>query len=739
MPLIAAGYLAFAVGLLVGFGGDLLSGIVAASLMAAVAVAATARRTAAALGAILVGGVLLGNATSVADRHCAAGAVRDSSWTVRLHGDAGAGRSARAELEGGGCRLDITLLVARGRARDGSVAAVRGAPVPTRRGMLVRQATVREIDGPSITGHLRRRATGAFDASFREDAPLARALLVADTRSITPELRDRFAAAGLVHALSISGLHVAIIAMAAQLLFRILRFPSRAASAAAVATTVFYVMVIGAPAPAVRAGTMLAVAASSMIVQRPTSPWASLALGALVPLADPRTVLDLGYQLSVAGIAGLIAARSLSRRALRGRLAGWRYALARDLVASTLATLATAPLVAWTFGRVSLIGPVTNLVAAPIIALLQPALFIALLCAPLPSVARFMADAAHPLLVAFDAVARAGAAVPSASIDVSPTLAAAVAAGVATCAGIAACVSRYPARPIIIACAALATIAWLPFIPTRSGLLELHMIDVGQGDAIALRTPRGRWVLFDAGGGWRGGDAGRATVIPYLRRRGGALASLVLSHPHSDHVGGAASVIRSLRPASSWDAAFVLGTDAYRATLGAARESGTAWRRAHPGDSLVLDGVRIAFLAPDSAWTASLSDPNEASAVALVKYGTVRFLLVGDAERAEEAWLLERDVDLRADVLKVGHHGSATSSTLAFLEAVRPSIALISVGAGNRYGHPSADVLRALAGSGADVLRTDLLGSIVVRTDGESLEVEAGDGQWTLSPEPLPR
>ena len=144
--------------------------------------------------------------------------------------------------------------------------------------------------------------------------------------------------------------------------------------------------------------------------------------------------------------------------------------------------------------------------------------------------------------------------------------------------------------------------------------------------------------------------------------------------------------------------------------------------------------MTVSFLAPDSAWTIGLKDPNLASTIALVRYGTVRFLLVGDAERGEEDWLLANKWDeLHADVLKVGHHGSSTSSSDAFLKAVHPGVAIISVGAGNKYGHPSEDVLYALARAGAEVLRTDEAGTVVIRTDGAHIEVEAKGEKWGLA------
>jgi competence protein ComEC len=165
----------------------------------------------------------------------------------------------------------------------------------------------------------------------------------------------------------------------------------------------------------------------------------------------------------------------------------------------------------------------------------------------------------------------------------------------------------------------------------------------------------------------------------------------------------------------------------------AAAELGVPWGRVHPGDVVVVDGVTVTFLAPDSVWTAHLTDPNLASTVALVQFGAVRFLLTGDAEAAEEAWLVAHfGSQLHADVLKVGHHGSSTSSTAPFLDRVAPRLAIVSVGTGNGYGHPSPGIMRDLLERGVAVLRTDELGTIVARTDGRRLRVSAGGTEWVL-------
>jgi competence protein ComEC len=614
-----------------------------------------------------------------------------------------------------------------------SAAAIIGASSPPGARATAQRVGVRTP--PGTLERIRARAARSIDLTFGDDAPLARALLIADQRQIPTEMRDRYAAAGLIHMLSISGLHVAVIAAAMELLFQVARMPRRVALLGAFVATGLYVMVIGAPPPALRSATMLGVAMISRLAQRPTSPWAAWAIGAFVPLLVPRTALDVGYQLSVLGMCALVAAGSLWRRHLDKRVDGWKGKVSRELLTSLVACAVTAPLVAWVFGRLSIIAPVSNLIAAPIVTLAQPVLFLALLLAPTGAIAQFFAQAVHPLLFAFDWIAWSAASVPGAAITVTTTIPVAFLGALAAGALVVACVSRFPSRPAVVGVACLGLMTVVPEIPlARSGEVELHVLDVGQGDALLLRTDAGHWVLFDAGPAWRGGDAGRSTVLPYILRRGGTLEAFVLSHPHTDHVGGAASVLTAMHPRVYWDAAFAGGSDAYSLSLTAARKQGIEWHRVHPGDSVRIDGVTLTFLAPDSAWTVGLKDPNLASTIAVARFGLVRFLLVGDAERAEEDWLLEHHRDeLRADVLKVGHHGSSTSSSDAFLAAVHPDVAVISVGAGNKYGHPSLDVLRALSQFGAQVLRTDEAGTVIVRTDGAHVEIEAGEDKWQVA------
>ncbi|MBW7932491.1 MAG: DNA internalization-related competence protein ComEC/Rec2 [Gemmatimonadaceae bacterium] len=585
---------------------------------------------------------------------------------------------------------------------------------------------------PAQLAPWRDRAGAAIDRHFGADAGLVRALLIADTKGLAPEIRDRYADAGIVHMLSISGLHVAIVSGAMLLLLQAARLPVAVARWAGLALVTVYVLIIGAPPPAVRSAVMIGAQVASQALQRNTSPWAALAWGGGVPLLyQPRTAVDLGWQLSVSGFAALIAGRALAERILPPTLEGWRRKIASELVVSVVASFATAPLVAWHFGRVSLVAPLANLAAGPVINLLQPMLFLALALAWWPAAASLVAAASVPLVRAFDLVAVVGASVPWSTLHVTPTALTAVALGVACVAVLAACVSHFWERAAI---GALAAVALAAFAPPPSGRgVEVHMIDVGQGDAIAVRTPQGRWVLFDAGRSDAKRDAGMTTIVPYLRARGGPLVMFVLSHPHADHAGGAATVLKSMRPAAYLDAAFAGGSSPYRKSLAEAVRVGVAWRRARTGDVVMIDGVRFRVLAPDSAWTVGLKDPNLASVVVRLEYGASTMLFTGDAEAPEERWLIDRSpLLLRADLLKVAHHGSGTSTTSEWIDAVRPRVALVSVAARNFYGHPDPAVMRRLSEAGATVLRTDQLGGVVARSDGAGWTLEAAGVRWRL-------
>jgi competence protein ComEC len=618
-------------------------------------------------------------------------------------------------------------------------------PHPLRRpGALVLERVV-ATDGvatrPSFAERLRGGARSRVDALFAGESALAASVLLAQRDGLDRDVRERFARAGLSHLLAISGLHVGLICGILLLTGSLLRLGRAWTAVFAAIGTVVYVLLLGAPHSAVRAALQLVLLLAATMLQRPTRPESLVAAAALLILVkDPGALLSPGFQLSFAGVAGLLALRPPLLRLLEGRARDAdpgrvRRWLADALATSIAATLATAPVVAWHFGQVAPIGIAANLVAIPLLSLALPALALALLVGlAWPAAGAFLAGPGVLALAALDRVAALAAAVPGAAVAVHGSTALLLTG--ALVAGYWASSRLGQVRPGIRGGAWVAVVTAVVIAATLrppSDRVEIHVIDVGQGDAIALRSPAGRWLLVDAGLAGRGFDAGERRVVPYLARRGvRRLEGLVLTHPHLDHMGGAGAVIRTLRPRWVGDPAAPAPSPPYLAILRLAGTAGMTWVGLGQGHRLILDGLAVDFLHPELPGAAD-DDPNNLSVVLKVSYGEFAALLTGDATALVEARLLLADAtSLRADVLKLGHHGSATSTTPPFLAATGPSVAIVSAGAGNRYGHPHRAVVDRLQEAGVSVLRTDRHGSIVIRADAHGhleIETERGGGR----------
>lgn len=644
--------------------------------------------------------------------------------TVRLHDRVGPRGLARATVLAApeGCGGELML-----RAWPGSVpAGARAVLAGTFRAPAVLHVDyARVLRGPRARRFvLRDLVARRIERWYGARAPLVEALVLGRRDDLDPKWRRVFADAGIAHLLAISGLHVGIIAGWALLLARLI-LPAPQASLLTATVVWGYVALLGFPAPAVRSAAFISLYALARIRQRHPPPDAILAATVVVVLAlDPLAASEVGAWLSVAATWGTgFALRRLPPAARKQPVASL-------LAASLGATIATAPITAFAFGTVAPVGLLTNLIAVPLAGVAVPGVFASL------AVGDPIAAGTGLALLGIERSALLAAAMPGGQVCGAPGAGFALRWALVLMAGLWLC-RRQPALGAfrVRAAAVVAAGAWVavivPAVAARhdAGGLSIYVLDVGQGDAIALRTPHGRWVTVDGGPRTPAGDAARQVVLPFLRRHGArGLDVAVASHGDADHLGGVPALLGALTPELAIEPGQPLGTPLYQEYLRAVDQAGVTWRPGRAGDTLVLDSVTLAVLHPTQSWVHSHLAANENSVVLRVSFGGFDAVLTGDAGFPAESVLSALAVP--SEVLKVGHHGSAGASGDAWLDAVHPKVAVISVGE-NRYGHPSPEVLRRLATRGIAVFRTDHGGTVTIRTDGRYFEVAQGtSGSW---------
>lgn len=581
---------------------------------------------------------------------------------------------------------------------------------------------------------IRGRATEALERRLGAQAGVASALVLAERDGIPRELWDAFARSGSAHLLSISGFHVGVIAALLGGLIAMTGRPPRTRAAGMAIGVWAYVLLIGAPTSATRAAWMTTAFVLGRLRQTPSRALGALGLSMLMlAIFRPSVAAGAGFQLTVAGTAGILV---MTRWILRH----WPAHRGRDWIASPVAaglgaSVFTAPVLAYHFGQIPLLSLPSSILLTPLVAAAVPGVIVTIVLDVLHLPGAALAGAgSEGLLHMVTATAAALGDLPGTVARVTPREAALLTAG-ALVPLLLASGARWRIRPAVRASVSVLSafaVLWAgqaALSLSGRGTLRIVAIDVGQGDAIALRTPGGRWFLVDAGPrGFGGSDAGLTRVVPYLHGQGARhLDAIVLTHPDEDHAGGLASVLRHVSTGTILGPGFSGGQSGHMDGAAEARRANIPWRRAYAGDAWSVDGVDFEVLSPPPptphppAHQATAS-PNDWSVVLRVGYGSFSALLMGDADAAIEARLPAQG---HITALKVGHHGSRTSTSEAFVRAVAPGYALIPVGARNRYGHPDPAVLARLARAGTRVYRTDRDGTITLTA--------RGDGEVTIS------
>ena len=609
------------------------------------------------------------------------------------------------------------------------------------------------------------------------EAALIDALLIGDEAFITRDVRTDFQRSGVYHVLVVSGMHVGILTLVTFWIMRRLRAGEILASVTALTVSVAYAFVTDVGPPVWRATLMLAVYLGTRLLYRERSILNAIGAAALVLLCvDPTVLFGASFQLSflavliIGGLAipllertsqpyvrGLryldsadydamlrprVAQLRLDLRLIAARLeniagrkpfalAAMGYVMRFGLrafeiaIVSLLMQVGLALPMAYYFHRATVVGLPANLIVVPLMGFFMPLAVAAVAGAYIsPAVAKMAAvfagasvDFMNGTVSWLGSLRVADVRIPTPG---SPIILAAT---------IALSLAMLSARRRASFAAAGITLlvlsaTWTSLIPprpqTRSRVLEVTAIDVGQGDSTLLVFPEGKTLLIDAGGPLGGRhsdfDVGEEVVSPYLwSRRFSRLDAVMITHAHSDHIGGMFSVMRNFRPREMW-IGITPDNKGFAELLQEAHDLGVSVRRIGTGDRFAFGGGSVQVYYPSRALETGTEPKNNDSLVVRFEYGGTSLLVEGDAEKQVERSIAGQLAP--ASLLKIAHNGSLTSTSPEFLRAVRPQVAFISVGARNTFGHPRTEILARLGEAHVATFRTDLNGKMTFYLDG---------------------
>jgi competence protein ComEC len=580
-----------------------------------------------------------------------------------------------------------------------------------------------------------RRALGRLDRddeSSRAGA-VATAILIGDRAGLDPDTDRRLQEAGTYHVIAISGGNIAILAGLVLGLLALLGLRGPVATAVTITGLIAYAWLAGGGPSVTRATMMAVVYLAVRLIDQRTAALNAIALTALLLLlAAPLAIFDVGLWLSFGATTAIVLGAAwvpLPRRR-------WLAAPAALLLASVCSELVLMPISAAVFERVTLAGLLLNFVAIPCMTVVQIGAMAVVALDPVWShgagvAARLTAWAAAGLLDSARLVEWwpwLAWRVPAPTARALTGYYASLALLIWVCrpAAPSHSIRRLAASGVVAALALWIALAPHTWPAPSDGLLRVTMFDVGQGDAVLVTFPGGKRLLMDTGGLPVTGsfDLGDRVLGPALRARGvRRLDYLAISHPHADHAGGASRIVRDFGTREIWEGVPVPPDEIRAAIVEAARQARAVWRVVQRGDEITIDDVRVRALHPPLPDWERQRTRNDDSLVVELRYGDVAVVLTGDIGQEIEHEVAPLVAPAPVVVLKVPHHGSATSSSERLLDRLNPAVALIGVGRANLFGHPAPAVLRRYQARGIRVYRTDLHGQIDLVTDGTSVDV----------------
>lgn len=603
-----------------------------------------------------------------------------------------------------------------------------------------------------IRAFVRRAVSAAVGRWSTRSAAIVVAILIGDRAGLDDDVERRLQQAGTYHVIAISGGNIAILAALALIGFRVAGSLGRVAMVTAIAGLLAYCYVVGGGASVNRATLMAVVYFGARALDLRGPPMNALALVAgLLVVSEPLAIVDPGFLLTFGATTAIVLVVPLVPV---GALPAAMAPFAAMFAASVAAEAVLLPVSAFLFSRVTFAGLALNFAAIPLMAMAQIAGLVLL-----PAAAVWQSLAAG---IGWIAHAGAEGLVRSAGlVELAPVLTwrltppswfAIVAYYVSLITAwslwrlVAQVLGSRESRLLQLvrrsaAAAAVASLVWIlvePWAVVRSrgdGRLHVTFIDVGQGDAALVRFPKGSTLLVDAGGlpGSSSFDIGDRVVAPVLRRAGiRRLQSVALTHGDADHIGGAASILGEFSPADVWEGIPVPPLETLGTLREAADNAGATWTNVQTNDLITIDGVQVVVRHPPIADWERQDVRNDDSIVLELVWRDLSIVLTGDIGKEVEHAIAPTFPPSPLRIVKVPHHGSLTSSSLEFVRALAPRVAVVSVGRGNAFGHPATEVLDRYRRSGADVFRTDQDGAVTIDTDGYFADVRTFTGRRTF-------
>ena len=585
---------------------------------------------------------------------------------------------------------------------------------------------------------VRRFVVSFIDASMSgQPAALLKALLVGARGDIDSELRKEFANVGVIHVLAVSGLHVGFILAGLLGLFSFLRIRDPWRTVLTMIGLLFYAWLTGLSPSVFRASVMAIVLLGGRLLQRRSDILNSLAVAAFIILAiQPLDLFQPGFQLSFAAVAGIVLLYNRFTQifqplfySLHEKGLGLLNGIVTLFFVSLAAQAATLPLTAYYFGRLPIVSLLANLVVVPLVAVIVSLGLVAVLAGVISfPVGALFANTVWLLLTVLIAIVKTAAKLPFAYLAVARPSFWFIAFYVLFLFLFVVWRRQKVRKVFVFATLILATLLVWTHLTPASPAVKITFFDVGQGDAALLQFPNGKTMLIDAGDCTDYVNNGERVILPYLQRQGvRRIDCLLLSHSHSDHIGGAPSIIKNMPVGRLVESGCAYPSEFSDAIDSLAFYYNIPKTIALAGDTLLLDpNVEILVLHPTKEIIKSVeenpADLNNASVVVQCRYDGSAALFVGDAEAPAEKAMLRFGVLLRSDVLKVGHHGSRTASSADFRHAVSPRLAVVSVAKYNRFGLPSDSLLQQFALDGAEVIRTSDAGAVQLRMSASGVQ-----------------